>query len=233
MNELLGRYLQFTNGLKNNEIYFGDRGIFITQPPQLNSVLRSTTVTENINYLEQPWDLYSQTHELSPVVSYHKFQPENNETSIHRVFQWLNYIPGIINQVSLNGIDVLSGFFSGCWLMHYKIDGIVYVGHVGTEEDATHQNTIISKRAWNNFAQQNPKDVVGGFKPEWKGIYPAKVQGELRGGDTKRMGLVTTSGRYYTVLAYQQNNFINPNTPWRIAGIQEDYSAELGVLQNI
>ncbi|MGH6990887.1 MAG: hypothetical protein ACREE3_13400, partial [Stellaceae bacterium] len=129
----------------------------------------------------------------------------------------------------LVGSDVLTGPMSGCWLVSYrKANGVPHAGHLGT--DIAHPvETAAIKANWNNFAQNHPVDVIGGFNPfnAWVGAFPAAERGE---GPPRIFGLFTTANEYYIVFTYQQTN---PTTMVRIAGVQQAHSSPLATLQHV
>jgi hypothetical protein len=197
---IVGRYFNFVMPKSTKGIL----GTFMTQP-QI-----SLTIQESTGF-------FTKTSNISA----------GTGSKAHRNFQWLNWVAGAVNQVAFGNLDVLTGPMSGCWIMKYKIAGIEYIGHVGTFNKADSPQSIASKTAWNAFANANPLDVVGGFKPKWNGVWPPSIKGDNTTGQTT-FGLVT-GGDYYTVAAWRKQDL----TGYRIAGLQKDTSAALGVLQNI
>jgi hypothetical protein len=111
---------------------------------------------------------------------------------VHRNFQWLGYYPGGVSEVAFDNLDVLSGPFSGCWMMVYKKDGATHVGHVGTKDDTAHAVSKAVKTAWTDFANANPLTIERGFSParSWNNpdSRPAKIDGDGLG---RIWGLVT------------------------------------------
>jgi hypothetical protein len=148
----------------------------------------------------------------------------------HRNFVWLPWLPGAISEVPLLHVDVLTGPMSGCWLVTYRINGIRYAGHLGTDI-ANLAGTAAVNTAWNNFAIAQPGDVIGGFNPlrHWNGNFPARQAGEPA-NPPKLFGLYTTTNQFYILAAYQQ---VNPATLLRIAGIQQVPSVNLLRLQQV
>lgn len=137
----------------------------------------------------------------------------------HRNFIWLPWLSGGISVVALSIGDVLTGPMSGCWLVTYrKANGVPHVAHIGTDI-ASAAKTKAVKDAWNAFANANQGDLIGGFNPlrQWQGALPAQRGGE---GAARMFGLVTTDGRYFAVMTYQQAAPA-PNSLLRIAGIQQ------------
>jgi hypothetical protein len=93
-----------------------------------------------------------------------------HESKQHRNFRWLPYAPGGITMAATGGMDILSGKFTGCWMIAYRVEGRPepYVAHVGTVD--TNQPTSAAtnnavKATWNNFAGGDRIRVLAGFKP--------------------------------------------------------------------
>jgi len=109
--------------------------------------------------LEVSTGIFSKTREVTVDSS---FTEKNKQ---HRNFRWLPYAPGRISWTPIDGTDVLSGKFSGCWMVVFKTSSGKYaVGHVGTKDNSAELNDAV-KGEWINFAKANPKKVVGGFNP--------------------------------------------------------------------
>jgi len=197
---IVGRYINFVMPLSPDIAL----GAFHTQAPILKTIEESSGIrvkTSNVN--------------------------AGTGVKAHRNFQWLNWAKGGVNQVVFGGTDVLTGPMGGCWIVNYKIAGIEYVGHVGTFMRPDSPESIAAKGAWNHFANANPLQVLGGFKPGWIGNFPARIKGDLTTGQTM-FGLVTQT-EYYTVFAWRKDT----RDGYRIAGIQRCVSSPLVTLQNI
>jgi hypothetical protein len=140
------------------------------------------------------------------------FQKESNIVAgtgpkVHRNFQWLAWIPGVISAVQLSGGHVLTGPMSGCWVVVYRRNGIESVGHIGTGNTSIDPRTIAVKKAWKTFADgAGPNNLIAGFNParEWPtaASLPAQKPGD---GRAVTFGLVTASGELYAVLTYKGN----------------------------
>lgn len=139
---------------------------------------------------------------------------------VHRNFAWLEWLPGVVSEVRPNGVDILTGPMSGCWITTYLRNGVRYVGHVGTDMTPTTPNSIAARTAWNNYACDAQIGAFSGFNPfndPWtNGAMPAALPGE---SNRKTFALVTTEGHFYTVIAYPQ---ASQPTRIRIAGIQRN-----------
>ncbi|MGH9404249.1 MAG: hypothetical protein ACRD3D_00260 [Terriglobia bacterium] len=139
----------------------------------------------------------------------------------HRNFVWLEWLGGVVSEVNPNGIDVLTGPMSGCWILSYLRAGVRYVGHVGTVMLPTDPQSIAARAAWNNFAPGVHMAARAGFNPfndPWLGPATAGLPGEAA---LKTFALVTSTGTFYTVRTYPQ---LNKPTRIRIAGIQQNPS---------
>jgi hypothetical protein len=141
---------------------------------------------------------------------------------VHRNFVWLEWLGGLVSEVKVGGIDILTGPFTGCWLVSYLRGGVHYIGHVGTCDDHADPRSIAAKAAWNTFAASVPSHSFSGFNPfndDWVGVVPVQQAGE---GNRKYFGLVTVAGDFYTIIAYPQ---VNKTNRIRIAGIQKNKSS--------
>jgi hypothetical protein len=137
----------------------------------------------------------------------------------HRNFVWLEWVPGIVNEVQPQGTDVLTGPMTGCWITAYVRNGVHYVGHVGTDTLPTTQNSIDATNAWNTYARNVPMGTYSGFNPKrnWIGALPPALASEPTGG-VKFFGLVASDGTFHIVVTYPQKNQANRI---RIAGVQQ------------
>lgn len=155
----------------------------------------------------------------------------------HRTFGWLTWLPGSISYVNMAGFDVLTGPMSGCDLVMFRQGGKVFAAHLGTDVGATAANAAV-KACWNNFAQANPNDVIGGFNPfidvnYW--IPPRKGDDAI--GPPIYYGVYTTNHTFYTLVLYPQKTSATNSAPHptlrRIAGIRKIPSKSVAQLQNL
>lgn len=140
---------------------------------------------------------------------------------VHRNFVWLEWMGGIVNEIQPNGLDVLTGPMSGCWIVSYLRGGVHYIGHVGTVMTHADADSIAARNAWNTFAAGVPMGSYSGFNPfndPWVGAVPVALPGESA---RKTFALVTAAGNFYTVITFPQ---LNKPTRIRIAGIQQNVS---------
>jgi|TARA_R110000868_G_scaffold41978_3_gene142487 hypothetical protein len=98
----------------------------------------------------------------------------------HRNFVWLPWMVNAVNFTDQGGKDVLSGRFSGCYMIRYKMPGGSWrVAHVHTPEGID---------AWNELAQTPGFEISCGFKP----FVAAKAK-EL-GSNAHTYGIITDTG---------------------------------------
>ena len=136
--------------------------------------------------------------------------------NVSRNFQFLGYYPYVITHLPTNGFDVLSGHFTGCWMILARFGGAEHVFHVGTEYD--HEKNKITKEKWNKWAQSHNADIIAGFQPNrhWLSETPILV-GKEAINHVKIYGLITQNHQLFTIAAIKQID--TPNL-YRIAGIQ-------------
>ena len=83
----------------------------------------------------------------------------------HRNFRWLPYRPWLISEVAFESVDVLSGPFSGCFLVYYRRNGGLRVGHIGT---GPVENANLNNATKNQFIQninEGRIQVIAAFDP--------------------------------------------------------------------
>jgi hypothetical protein len=136
-------------------------------------------------------------------------------------FLWLHYFPRKVSEIEARGMDVLSGEFSGCWMVIYRKNAAIHVGHIGTV-DAAHSVPV--KKAWTRFAfDLDPGNLIAAFNPfnQWAGPTPVRTPADKAWDGTNYLyGLVTSTCRCYAVYLYPQIN--DPGgAKRRVAGIQE------------
>lgn len=100
------------------------------------------------------------------------------------IFRWLPYVENRINCTEAGGKDVLSGYFSGCWLSMYTDRGILKVAHVFCDANETSD----TRKQWWSYKSHSYVNLVSEFKPD----------DYQRGGD-KTFGLFTADGNRYTI----------------------------------
>jgi hypothetical protein len=150
----------------------------------------------------------------------------------HRNFRFLPWLAGRISEADLQVTDVLTGPMSGCWLVTYrKPNGVPHCGHLGTDV-ASQANTDGVNNTWNNFAVASAGDVIGGFNPFrwWNANHAIPVAKTGENGVPRFFGLYTTTGEYYTMVAFQ---VLATPALLRIAGIRLTPSSTLLKLQHV
>ena len=160
-----------------------------------------------------------------------------HQTKPWRTFGWLPWLPGSISEVAMGGYDVLTGPMSGCDLVLYRRNNVVYAGHLGTDVGKDDQNASI-KAVWNAFATNaGANDIIGGFNPvrDWVGPYP-RATGLDTGGPIF-LGLYASNHDLHTLVLYSQkmaknNNNAHPSLR-RIAAVQQIQSKNYNALCNL
>jgi hypothetical protein len=144
---------------------------------------------------------------------------------LHRNYQWLEWLPGLVSEVSQFNVDVMTGPMSGCWITRYVRNGLQCVGHVGTFSEPLHPDSIAAKASWNAFAAAG--GAITGFNPlnGWVGPFPPAKQGD---GPPKIFAVVTSTGDFWTIFTYAD---LTGAQRVRIAGKQKIPTAPLETLQ--
>lgn len=135
---------------------------------------------------------------------------------------WLPYAPGKISWEELTGRDVLSGSFSGCWMVVYNWFGMTRVGHIGTVAPADAATANVH-REWDAFRHDHPAWVLRAFKP----YSPNRDQNPAPAGKTDNalptwLGLVTAQRECYSIFCYPQTK--NPDL-YRIVEVRRHQEA--------
>lgn len=115
-------------------------------------------------------------------------------------YAWLDYAHARTSRLPIGPYDVLTGFMSGCIIVHYSERGVRYAGHVGTiSDDVNGYNRILKRK----FAFAMAKDTKG-FNPAaaWDPSDQFRLSGLLvpQAQQTKIVALVTTTGDFYSIL---------------------------------
>lgn len=112
---------------------------------------------------------------------------------------WLDYAPGRSSYVAHGGLDVLSGYMSGCLIIRGTYAGGMKVMHVGTIVG----NTTANKKVRAQMARELPSDATG-FNPAgaWtlaEGLAKRAKLGTAA-GTPNILALVTTAGTFHAIL---------------------------------
>ena len=110
-------------------------------------------------------------------------------------FRWLPWVGGKINYANLEGKDLLSGMFTGCWMAVYK-QGNLRVAHIATQTDDTD-----CKAAWRLHKALPTVSEVQEFLPHR----------DLAG--TFNLALVTSASALYKLQLASEKTIMIPN-PW-------------------
>lgn len=149
----------------------------------------------------------------------------------HRNFKYLQYIPYRTTYTSLSGVDVLTGFMSGCRVVVYSEGGMRYVGHIGTASDAGKNTT--TKNAWNAFTQRPGVQVLAGFNPwaAWSGNLPlARADLGDHFSGVKCVAIVTPGLDLYSVALFKHTQNMEA---FRVHAVERMASMTPHELQNI
>jgi hypothetical protein len=120
---------------------------------------------------------------------------------------------------------------SGCWVVIYRVNGIEYVGHIGTDYDSLERTRAV-KRAWNACAVNTARtSMIAGFNPlkAWAGDLPQALRNS-NDSVGQMYGLVTASHELYAVFLYSQKG---DSKKRRIAGVQRINTATPTDLRDI
>jgi len=118
---------------------------------------------------------------------------EHNELN----FRWLPWVSGKINYADMGGMDVLSGMFTGCWMVFYKEGGTHRVGHVATQNDKED-----CKATWRAHKALRTVSDAKEFRPD------IGLLGALN------LGLVTSTGAFYKIQLAGEKQVLIDN-PWQ------------------
>lgn len=123
----------------------------------------------------------------------------SNAVKTHRNYRWVPWATGAVNYAEAQGMDVLSGSFSGCYMIRYKEAGGSWrVAHVSTGDGTD------ARGDWNTLAAQPGFQISHGFKPydigRDQGLH-ANMTGAFR-----FLGLITSTGDCW--------HFIVSPEPW-------------------
>lgn len=111
--------------------------------------------------------------------------PGSNAGKNHRNYIWIPWMPEAVNYTEQQGKDVMSGPFSGCYMIRYRIAGGGWrVAHVHTPGAID---------AWNTHANTNGFEIGSGFKPY--------LRRESESNHDKTYGIITDDGNCYRVWA--------------------------------
>jgi hypothetical protein len=139
----------------------------------------------------------------------------SHATKAGRNFKWLPWADNGINYAESQGNDVLSGPFSGCYMVIYTYGGVRRIGHIATPG---------AKAAWNALVAADPQiQVVGGVRPD------TGYKNELPKGNDSRfniLGLVTADSKFYAVMTFLQGG----SNESRIAAIRKMDSLSVATL---
>jgi hypothetical protein len=123
-------------------------------------------------------------------------------------FKWLPWVDGKINYCSQQGVDVLSGFYSGCWMARY-VEGDGRVCHIALQDGIKD-----CKQAWREKSATVTN--VAQFCPHVS----------IRG--SKILGLVTNTGAFFAI-GLDPLSKLDIENPWKTA---EKWKLEVPMLSD-
>jgi hypothetical protein len=153
-----------------------------------------------------------------------------NQAKVHRNFQWLGYYGGAVSQVAFDNLDVLSGNFSGCWMMVYKMLGVTYVCHVGTVDDPAHAKSVAAKKGWVDFANANRDAIQRGFNPARAWTHPDSRPAKIDGDGLARIWGLVTADELVSIYLYRGEKDWNRFriADWKV--VPSSHMPELGAI---
>ena len=227
-----GRYLSFQD--PKPKITYAD-GDFVTQPKLALTIEQSVREKQMV----PQWDAKArdfvrddshQTVKVRQKQRVSQISAGENQAKVHRNFQWLGYYGGAVSQVAFDNLDVLSGNFSGCWMMVYKKNGVTYVGHVGTVDEPTHAKSIAAKKAWVDFATASPRAIKRGFNPARVWTHPDSRPPKIDGDGIPRIWGLVTSDELISIYLYRTDVDWNRYriADWKV--VPRSHMPELGAI---
>jgi hypothetical protein len=143
----------------------------------------------------------------------------------HRNYRWLTYLPYRNTFTPFTGVDILTGFMSGCHVIAYTENGRPYLAHVGTADNANRNQ--VTKDAWNNYAASINVRLIAGFNPlaRWRNNWP-------HGDISERpycIALVTAAYDLHSIALFRQGTA----SVYRIAGIDQIASLPIEQLRHL
>lgn len=109
---------------------------------------------------------------------------------------WLDYITGRTAYIA-QGMDVLTGFMSGCLIARGTQNGGMKVFHLGTVE-----NPEVTKKVKKTFRDQLPKDATGFYPHEAWSFNERAVFKKA----TDIIALVTSAGAFFSMVLCHEGN---------------------------
>jgi hypothetical protein len=131
---------------------------------------------------------------------------KKNKTII--MHDWLPYSPAKITWLVQGCNDVLSGFFTGCFMVAWKEENVTYVGHVGTDSNSKKNSKAIKEifverlGGCANVRGFNPSRNINMNEDYNKSMINRYSHG-MNPSSRDVLGFVTVSGGFYSVLTYR------------------------------
>ncbi len=160
----------------------------------LESIL---TVDGTYSYMEAGYPEFSNVREYSHECLQEPFGQPTVQIA-GKSISWLPYKAATVTVIKrASNIDYLSGYFSGCWMVHFSIGNQEFVGHIGSTPEKASDGKV--KTFWNDRLTGAPGfRLHDGFRP-----HEAFTVSERIGSGKKRdvIGLMVFPGcKKYSVL---------------------------------
>lgn len=123
---------------------------------------------------------------------------EGAQDNVHRIFKWLPYVPGKVTCIRDTGHDVLTGKMSGCWITRFNLNGIRYIGHIGTGSTRVLDGTRQANDAWKNAVSDGRVTQVSAFNPT-RGMTSAQMFVD-KALSKEFYAVVDAQGKFYTLV---------------------------------
>ncbi|MCA3367729.1 MAG: hypothetical protein INF79_19155 [Roseomonas sp.] len=166
-------------------------------------------------YLEQSTGFFKRTS-----ATRNTGENEPGGDKAHRKFTWLPYFQYCTTVVPMDdSSDVLSGPFTGCWLVTFTIEGARYIAHIGTSELISSNQSV--KCGFRTFCKTHNVKDIRGVKPadpwlkEIEGLCNKKKENT---NGYYMFGLYTREGKFFSMLTFRQKA---SDSEFRIAGFKE------------
>lgn len=171
--------------------------------PRWDATIPAVDPTFPPNFLPAPGRFYNIEESTTHVPIFNptrksKIRQHQHAHKMHRTFLWLPWLTGNVSCVPLANTDVLTGIMTGCWLVIFQCNGVQYAGHIGTDLDPQHPNTIQAKAAWRNAVNTNQIVPVKAFNPVGPNLPHAATH--VHGESVEFYGAFQSNGQVYTLV---------------------------------
>ncbi len=133
---------------------------------------------------------------------------------------WLDYVPGGTAFKQLGGTDILTGWMSGCLIPKWPSPtGGTLVGHIGTVDNNPTLNAKVKAKFRPRLVPQ-----MTAFQPlaDWPNSDLVPLMSKFKSPPENHvLGLVTSTGQFYSVLIFGIRAQTGATTEWCIGGIKK------------